>query len=309
VRISLTSVHRSNLFQLFRSYLLSFPNDREFAQALDEEVTGVLPGLESAREKVSLFDLALCLPGRSPIMRYARGLIAPAPAVADPTVERAVLYVREFFDAAELQAAAAFLFAMATAPAAPTLLYRAARLLAGAVVERLAAPRPFVRFLQHCIGYAWNRKGSRCPIAKRAFLLDLADFLGPHPSFDGWALFLGTVVRHYHRRAPFPVDFEIPEAAMDPALLRPFLSGDEQAGAALADLQPRSARRSSLGSEPPSSGRGAPVRQRRDSFSERSRTEACFERVPLEPEPEDTQTVAVRRGHRKRDKKKKCAIA
>jgi hypothetical protein len=313
VCVRLTARHRAKLFQLFKSYLLSFPDNQEFPKAIEEELKHIVPVLETSAEKVRMFDLAMCLSRRAAVLRYAGDLICPSPVFTDPAVERAVLYIAQFFDLGQLQVIATFIFKVTTAPLVPVLLYHATRSLIEALLGKLASRRLFVRFVQHCIAYAWNRKGCDCPMSKRAFLLDLADFLGPHPSFEGWSLFLGHVVRHYHRHTVFPVDFQIPEGTMDQTMLQPFLDGTDAPGSAFSESPASPARRSSLGSESTNSARMArrPNRPRRDSLDKLIKTDGLLDRVPLtsDVEPPGSQTQALRRNHRKRDRKKKCTIA
>jgi hypothetical protein len=64
-------------------------------------------------------------------------------------------------------------------------------------------------------------------LLKRAVLLDIAQGIGELPTFAGWGIFLGTVLKTYNRGDLIPRDFEIPEADLDQGLLRIFAGKEE----------------------------------------------------------------------------------
>jgi hypothetical protein len=298
--VHLTSRHRSVLFQLFRSCLLSFPDERGFAAALANELPNILPTLETPQEISALFNLAACLREQPAVTGYALDLIVRCPIEPSPAVESAILYLNEFFDSAHGRPITFFLFTLFCADQMPPFIYLAARTLIETVLTYVGSDCTFLTCMQHGLAFAWNRKGMDCSVAKRAFLLDVADRLGPLMSFDGWAIFMGAVVRHYRRQLTYPVNFEIPESGMDPTLSRMFEEWP-QSSELLPDLKPRRHRRASVGD-------GSVLGVSRSIVDVRRRSESFDEELDGSVRRENLRaTMPIREFSN--DPKKKCAVA
>jgi hypothetical protein len=219
-----------------------------------------------------------------------------------------------FFQLCHLQPALFFLFTLFVMDQTPTFIYIAARTLLDAMMSSLGSIWEFVTYVQHALALAWNHKGENCSIGKRAFLLDFADRLGPSPSFDGWSIFLGSVLRHYHKRRAYPVDFAIPEKGMDPAIADALNDWPNHSDL-FQGLSPFKPRRSSFGDTAPSPALPpvTELRSRRDPCNKRRvrcRRDWVASLPPIERvTPSDKSEKPERTDQSEKNDKKKCNVA
>jgi hypothetical protein len=225
--VVLSPRERSKLIQMFRFYVLSYPENGSFVRNFVLECRLIISVLLTDDEVAEFFRLAVLLPRQQAVVDLAVASLFLSPMELGPRHEQAVWYLCEHFDVDELHVIVLFVFETLILTHVNQFIFQSIRTLVEGVLEKIESPQLFLKAMQHAIACAWNRKGETCPLLKRVALLELAALASGSPSFEGWVAFQAAVVRPYRKRECFPINFQIPEDGMDDTLMATLWGADE----------------------------------------------------------------------------------
>ena len=211
--------HRLKLIKLFRLFLLSFPDEKEFSEALGVLIRTVVPGLQSNLQLDALLDIALVIPREDAVADATMKVLLKDPIELNPLLEKSLEYLTIYYDDRSFDQLVHFIFKFLASSNTNNFINERVRELVETMLAQTERRTTLIKQMQHIIVYTWNRRGPRCPNAKVALLLSLGDMLGNYQGFYGWSVFIGTVIRQYRRRDLIPKELKIPEDGMDPELI------------------------------------------------------------------------------------------
>lgn len=214
--------HRVKLIKMFRLFLLSFPDEQEFAETIATLIRTVLQNATKTSEKIdlgALLDVALVIPREDVVADAAMKVLLERPLEFSPLFEKALEYLTINYDDRQFDHYLHLIFAVLRHDRSNSFINLRLRDLIDTIMEQSERCVQLIQALQHMIVYCWNRRPSSGSSAKTALLLALGDLVGNVQGFSGWEIFLARVLRPYRKKDVIPRDFKVPELGMDRDLI------------------------------------------------------------------------------------------
>ena len=214
--------HRLKLIKMFRLFLLSFPDEQEFAETIATLIRTVLQNATKTSENVdlgALLDIALVIPREDVVADAAMKVLLERPIEFSPLFEKALEYLTINYDDRQFDHYLHLIFGVLSHDRSNSFINLRLRALIDTMMEQSERRVQLFQALQHMIVYCWNRRSSSGSSAKAALLLALGDLVGNVQGFNGWEIFLARVLRPYRKKDVIPRDFKVPELGMDRDLI------------------------------------------------------------------------------------------